>query len=303
MQCSAPVRLVDESGQEFYVPCGRCYECLQNRSSQWIQRLLLEREAWQNTYFFTLTYDDVHLPRNKDGRGTVAKQDVKTFIAGLRQRFQQGFFHFMDRKFSLPPCRFRYYITSEYGSEIYTFRPHYHGVLFIECADLDLLFLLFSSVWRRGMVDFQAAGDKAAGYVSKYLVKYSLEDISMFIEDEYGEKIFSPIERPFTLMSKGIGADYLTPAKIDWHRQSPVERGYMPKPGGKRAPLPRYFREKIFDEDMKAARLDSYLNQSPLQAWKYMSKEEFQHHLNLEERIHKERVRQAKKHYQLKKVL
>ena len=305
MECSSPVRVFSESGDPFYVRCGRCYECLQYRSSAWISRLLFERENWTNTYFFTLTYNDDNLPRNSQGRSQVSKSDIQTFIADLRKRFQQGFFNFDGFRFSLPPKLFRYYITSEYGSIDKTFRPHYHGVLYIDYDDTDTLLLLFTHCWHRGFVDFQPAGEKAVGYVSKYLVKYGLDLPELYIQDEEGNLIFSPIERPFSLMSKHLGACYLTPKKLDWHRQSPVERGYIPGHMGKKSVLPRYFRDMIFDDDMKAQRLESFLSEEALRLELENEKtvEQIKEEISAEDFLHRERVRQARRHYKKLKKL
>ena len=44
------------------MPCGKCAACLNARASRWVQRLDQERYCWQYCLFFTLTYDNEHLP-------------------------------------------------------------------------------------------------------------------------------------------------------------------------------------------------------------------------------------------------
>lgn len=311
MECSQPVRVKDpNTGEYIYVRCRHCYECLQNRSSEWVSRLLLEREAWSDTYFFTLTYDNEHVPWNMNHTRMVVSPDhVSKFVNGLRQRFQQGFFHIYGNRLELPDTKFKYYITSEYGSKEHTFRPHYHGILYINCSDEHLLYCLFLQVWGKGFIDFQAAGERAAGYVSKYLVKYTLDEEDKqddFIIDEEGEKVFAPRTRCFSHMSKGIGAGYFEhTSRLDWHREDPVSRGYIPMPGGVKLPMPRYFTQQIFDDDMRQQRAahQAMLAQKEersfarlsLDKQKVMSREEVFAHL--------ERVRQAKAHYQKKSNL
>ena len=50
------------TGEVMVVPCGRCNTCINKKASQWIQRLDQESRCWKYTAFFTLTYDQDHMP-------------------------------------------------------------------------------------------------------------------------------------------------------------------------------------------------------------------------------------------------
>lgn len=215
------------------------------------------------TYFTTLTYDEENLPHNKVWSDkedevfrlvpTVRKGDIQKFHADLRKRFSQGFFYddtfvkdgvtMVPDKIGLPKdVRFRYYVTSEYGPQ--GGRPHYHGIYFDLPEDPNLVFDLFKQIWGKGFVYAEKAKtDKAAAYVAKYLVNDSLVPHDPFAD------------RCFSLMSKGLGAGYLTPAMLDWHRADIDHRSYIPKDGS-RLYMPRYYRDRIFDDDMKARQMD-----------------------------------------------
>lgn len=241
------------------VRCNKCLPCLEYRQAGWITRLRVQMEEHPDTsYFVTLTYDNDSLPFNiakyqSDGTDyldkvpTVRKSDLVKFHKDLRKRFQQGFYFdhtlskcgFGDsRRIDLPSCRFTFYCTSEYGPAGH--RPHYHGVYFGLPEDADLTFDLFNEIWNKGFVYCEkASSDKAAAYVTKYLVNTSLVPVSVHAD------------RPFSLMSKGLGVGYLTDERKDWHRQAPVLRSYVPERGS-RSIMPRYYREKLFDDDMKA---------------------------------------------------
>lgn len=310
MECSSPVEVFDpNTGEKLFVRCRHCYECLQNRSSEWVSRLLIERDSWQDTYFFTLTYNEDSVPWNQSHtRRVVSPEHISKFTADLRQRFQQRSFHFLGQKLLLPATTFKYYITSEYGSQDHTERPHYHGIFYVNCEDEYLLFCLFTSVWNKGIVDFQRAGEKAAGYVSKYLVKYDLDEDtkSAYIFDEDGEKVFAPLTRCFSRMSKGIGSAYFShSARLDWHRLYPQERGYIPMPGGVKLPMPRYFTQKIFDDDMRQARAQHMQSESAVKerAFLRLPLSKQRSLLNDEQRAHLERVRQAVVHYKRLSIL
>jgi len=50
----------------------------------------------------------------------------------------------------------------------------------------------------------------------------------------------------FSLMSKKLGADYLTKAMVSWHKADTENRSYVNIGDGKKGSMPRYYREKIY---------------------------------------------------------
>lgn len=48
-------------------------------------------------------------------------------------------------------------------------------------------------------------------------------------------------------MSKGIGREYLQSNMAAWHKKHPAERQFLAMGDGVKAPMPRYYREKIYD--------------------------------------------------------
>lgn len=188
------------------------------------------------------------MPETQRFEPAVIKQHIIKLHKDMRKRFQQGFFQdstFKDLglskskdKVELPYCEFRYYVTSEYGSR--GINPHYHGLYWNLPDNLDLVLCLFKALWPWGFVTVYPGTDEAtAAYTAKYLVNDSLVH-------SYGP-------RPFALMSKGLGRSYLDNEKLlDWHRSDPVHRCYIPIEN-KRSIMPRYLRDRIFDDDMKAA--------------------------------------------------
>lgn len=279
---------------------------MQHRQSEWIVRLSEQAKLYPTTtYFTTLTYDDEHLPVNEvfettddlsEGNAprlapTVRKADLSKFHADLRKRFSQGFyndytlvragFEVVPSKIALPSdIRFRYYCTSEYSPKG---RPHYHGIYFGLPEDPDLVFDLFQQIWGKGFVYAEKAKtDKAAAYVAKYLVNDSLVP-----HDRYADRCFS-------LMSKGLGKSYLTPAMLDWHRAD-LSRAYIPSKNGGRLYLPRYYRLQIFDDEMRAIQMDQKLERDSYQLKLESSLSEKELWRREEQRVHQEReaVRQA----------
>lgn len=291
------IRLPDGSPQ--VVRCGKCLDCLSHRQGGWLVRLRQEMNDGA-AYFVTLTYSDDCIPiyhcLNGDEFPCVSKADIRHFLLDLRKRFQQGFF--IDRslvpfggsehRFELPPAKFKYYLTSELGP--LRSRPHYHALFFHLPEDPWLVECLFKTVWRKGFVMVEPAMTEAAGaYVSKYLVNDSLVP-----HDPRGPRMFA-------WMSKGLGKSYLDTALVDWHRAHPEGRSYHPH-GSKREILPRYWKDKIFDDDMKDRILCGCIERSEAleETLSSMTKEErLDYELN---EIHRqeEAVRQARWRFEKK---
>ena len=53
-------------GQRNTFPCGKCKYCKENKRSQWSFRLQQELKKSGNSYFYTLTYNDLHLPLKEE---------------------------------------------------------------------------------------------------------------------------------------------------------------------------------------------------------------------------------------------
>lgn len=252
-------------------------------------------------YFVTLTYNDESLPHNmvyhqfQDSAElvpTVRKSDVQKLHMDMRKRFQQGFF-FDDTLVRLgvrltpsripldPDAKWRFYLTSEYGPEGH--RPHYHALYFGLPEDPNVTFCLFESLWKKGFVYCEKAiSDKAAAYVGKYLINSSLVPVHR------------EADRPFSLMSKGLGSGYLDSSLVDWHREAPRERSYFPVKDQK-AVLSRYLRDKIFDDDMKAAILDDAVRREDIEKARIDSLDPVSKLMYYEDLKHKEEeaIRQA----------
>lgn len=254
----------------------------------------------------TLTYDDQHLPLNpgeiEDENGdtvfsmdpcipSVRKADLQKFHMDLRKRFQQGYYTddtlkkvgFGDvERIPLPDTHFSYYCTSEYGPEGH--RPHYHGFYMGLPEDPDITFGLFNAVWRKGYVYCEMAqSEKCAAYVAKYLVNTSLVPVSRFAD------------RPFALMSKGLGSSYIeNPDMVEWHRSDYLRRSYIPLKGSRQV-MSRYLRDKVFDDGMKADILEAALDreQAAEEAFALLPDDEQYKQITERKHAQEEAVRQA----------
>lgn len=214
MECLQPKYLHQ---REITVPCGKCPFCLATRRSDWVQRLNVEWKHSQASAFITLTYADAHLPyRFCNTEGVYKPQLNKTDL-------QKWFRAIRDAGYKI-----RYYAVGEYGSK--TYRPHYHVLLFGSVPE-DVI----RKTWDKGLVHIGQVTQASVGYCSKYIINSKVSEMINGRSD------------PFAVMSRkpGIGAQYLKPAMIAWHKSD--RKNYMIQDGQKRH-LPRYYKEKIFSK-------------------------------------------------------
>lgn len=213
MMCISPVSIPRPKGRGSHdridVPCGKCVACLNRRRSDWSVRLSQELRISQTAFFVTLTYSTPNLL--PDG---VNVDDVQKYIKRLRKH--------------LEPVKIRYYLTAEYGSN--TFRPHYHLIVFNVPVDKQDLLL---SCWKKGFIYVGEVNAKTIGYVTKYII---------------GKESYPKDKtKPFSLMSKGLGKNYVE-SRTNWHL-SDTSRFYVVLPRGLRCALPRYYRDKIYSKE------------------------------------------------------
>lgn len=232
-------------------PCRKCIPCLIARQKAWVSRLVEELRNHDFNYFVTLTYDDDHVPIDENGEMCFNKQHYIKLNMDMRKRFQQGKLanpvsdlvlgspSFLD----LPKdVKYKFYLTTEYGPT--TFRPHAHGVWYGLPGDINLVEVLFRTLWPYGFVSVFPAAEGAAGYISKYLVSDGVG------KDSYHGNGMPP----FSLMSKSLGLSYVK-RMGDWHRSDP--KRMFTQSHGSKGTMDRYLKHKIYDQEV----LDQYADQ------------------------------------------
>lgn len=174
--CLNPRKIINRSNhfdesKPYYltVPCGKCPECCNNSCNEWFTRSYFEwTEHPVSTFFYTLTFNEEHLPHFMN-IPCFNKKLVQKFIKRLRAR--------------LAPSRtLKYLITSEFG-ETYG-RPHHHVEFFVsEWINPFQFYKLVEECWTYGFVKpgknvGQVNNMNALRYVTKYITKdFSHTDI------------------------------------------------------------------------------------------------------------------------------
>ncbi|AXH75620.1 MAG: replication initiator protein [Microviridae sp.] len=242
MQCMQPFNLkLVEQGKTVPVPCGKCPACYKRRVSAWSFRLMQQERIAETSYFITLTYDTRAVPITNSGYMGLQKKDVQLFLKRVRKVHSGSSVSYI-----------KYYCVGEYGGKSY--RPHYHIIIFNLQLELmysrdDLKLLDYSDYdgqvqvkclqWPHGMTTVGRVTGASVGYTLKYMSKVS--KIPMHKNDDRLKE--------FALMSKGLGVNYLTEQIIQWHKDAPDERMYVPLLDGKKASMPRYYKNKLYTKN------------------------------------------------------
>lgn len=140
---------------------------------------------------------------------------------------------------SLKGDKIKYYAVGEYGDKARYFtplgRPHYHALIFYR-GNLDWfnVSLKIKEAWPYGICQVLPV-QGAQGYVTKYILKFDKRE---------------HIVKPFSLISHGLGIEYLSDAMTRYHQRNLIS--FASKPGGFKISLPRYYKDKIFNTAQKA---------------------------------------------------
>lgn len=222
MICPNPILVRRGTPQEMYVPCGKCYYCLQNYRNMWITRLKAENLHATDGLFVTLTYDDQHLP---------VEAYVDTYTGEVLYKQypnKKGFQKFLKRLRKNFP--FRYFAVPEYGDS--TGRVHWHVLFFFDFLVDIHTYDVIDNTWQDGSIIYYGTIEDAS---IVYVTKYVLKDTSIL---PFG------IRDNIMLCSRvpPIGSHLLMSFKEQAIKNNNFTRVAF---GGYQATLPRLFRDKF----------------------------------------------------------
>ena len=173
------------------VPCGKCYECVKQKTNQMVARMYLEQKKHSDFGFFvTLTYDDAHLPFALCDDGsllpTLNKKDVQDFLKRLRINLTRKGVDISD---------FKYFYIGEYGmTNTDNKRPHYHMCVFFDVLPVNEFYDFVSLAWKNGNIKVDIVNDARLRYcANSHATANKLFPVS------------DGVCRPFSQWSKGFG--------------------------------------------------------------------------------------------------
>lgn len=231
MLCDRPIYVKTGTGDTVPVPCGSCAPCKHRRVNSWVFRLLQEDKVSYYSHFVTLTYDTRFVPISPNGFHTLCKEDFQLYMKRLRKL--------------CPGYTLKYYAVGEYGSQ--NKRPHFHAIIF-NVDDPNKFF----DAWH---IDGVPRGTIHVGTVSSDSIAYCMKYID---KNTFKRKFYRDDRVPeFSLMSKGLGASYLSNNQVVRYHKSDLGNTFVTKPDGWKVAMPRYYKEKLYTADEKLQIMDN----------------------------------------------
>lgn len=230
MQCLHPIHIRLPTGEPQTVPCGKCISCQENHRKEWFFRLKSEQRGAKSSFIVTLTYDDANLPSLVEFRSKVFSEveylyspycikDVQDFHKRLRKRIS-----------------FRFFGVAEYGSR--SLRPHYHIMYFFDTVhDIHFLMRTFLDAWKLGsQMTIDYLTDASINYCLKYILK------------NFDSRVNRPQPKIFCSKRPYIGSNFITDEKVSFFYSKACDNSDFV---GFTQVLPRIYRDRFFDDDLK----------------------------------------------------
>lgn len=242
--CLNPIHIMtrpkEGESRPVVVSCGKCLECIRQKSIEWAFRILDEASQFKDNCFITLTYNNEHLPLD----GNVSRREVQLFMKRLRK--------------ALSPVKVRFFACGEYGKKFG--RPHYHLIIFGWYPSDSFYFgmdgktklyrsPLLEKCWHFGFSTVAKVTYETALYCAKYMNKYQYDRERFKHRRDPDYVLHSP---PFIQMSNrpGIGFNCVYRCDLKYDR---IYRN------GKSTKIPRYYlkvmeRDGVWLDDFKELR-------------------------------------------------
>lgn len=241
MKCYCPISVENsKDGGRVTVPCGWCDACKKNRSADWAFRLEEQQKNSMSAFFVTLTYNDTYIPTNDEGFQTLNKEHIIRYNKRLRKKLQtrKGGASRLYKEYP-----FKYYTVGEYGTN--TIRPHYHSIMYnIHADDQEMVLDCWQEKWEK------TKHKSYMGFVTiDQLIPARIRYVTNYITNKKQKKYYEDLNivPPFSMMSKGLGYNYVEDCK-KWHTEN---NAYYSEFKGYKQRLPRYYKEKIWTNDIE----------------------------------------------------
>lgn len=233
MSCISPTEMkIDtryKGKQTIKIDCRHCMNCMikrqQNIEFLAKKELLYTYKKGKSAAFVTLTYDDNHLPVNKEGFYTLNRKDIQLWLKNMRRQ--------MDYYNEKIPFKVMY--CGEYGdgthsttnTGVSTHRPHYHLVIF--GLNTSQVKKYTRKLWKHGLCDIGELSFGGIRYLCKYMTKATPDKDVKFLRETVN------VQNPFFYHSIGLGKEW-----INENINKIVEDGFTYNINGKINLFPAY---------------------------------------------------------------
>lgn len=242
------------------LPCGKCLDCRLAYARDWANRCVVESLSYGYNWFFTVTYNNEHLPLiYKDDvtpSASLWKDDILAFIKAVRNHWQYKYEH----------TGIRFFLAGEYGDK--SFRPHYHLIVFnLPLGKLDYYAKSplgdvyytcdeLNKCWNKGYIVIGEMTSQSAAYTARYCLKKIKDGQS----DVYSQLGIIP---EYTNCSRrpGIGKVW-----YDKHKEQLFSQGFVSVSDGQKSL--RVYPGRYFKRLYKSEHEAEYLKYQELQLYK-----------------------------------
>ena len=224
------VTMIDKRVEKVAIGCGKCIECLKQKSNEWRVRLLEEiKHNKTKAHFVTLTFsnDSIKELTNSNRIWELQGYERDNAIASEAvRRFKERW----RKKHGKQP---RAWLITELGHQG-TENIHLHGIIWTEHGE-DITptwkygFTWNSSEQYRGWVN-----EQTVNYVIKYCTKLDTQ------REYYKPKIYA---------SNGLGKDHFKHIDKQYDYKGDQTREFYKTSKGYKVGLPKYYRNKAFTEE------------------------------------------------------
>lgn len=236
-----PAIVTDERTRYVPIGCGKCMECMRQRSREWQVRLHEELRTDDKTMklFVTLSFSDESLIKlEKDLNSNLDGYNLDNKIATLAVR------RFLERWRKTYKASLKHWLVTELG-QTNTERIHIHGILWSGHSDREPTVHMqrdfiaqLNKYWQYGNIwvgDY--VNERTINYIVKYLHK---------ADPKHQNYV------PIVLCSKGLGKNYINryDSKNNVYAEKNTNELYTTRNGIK-LPLPKYYRNKIYTDEQK----------------------------------------------------
>jgi len=219
-------QLNDERAKFVPVGCGKCMECMKQKSREWQVRLHEEIRNFKSVQYVTLSFSDESLneiDKEIDKKLTGYDRDNKIATIAVRR--------YLERWRKKYKTSVKHWLVTELG-QTNTERIHIHGLIWTDkIKDIETIWQ-YGNVWIGDYVN-----EKTINYIIKYIHKIDLK-----------HKYYTPI----ILCSKGIGSNYLNrfDSKNNMYNEKKTNELYTTR-NGLKLPMPKYYRNKIYTDEQR----------------------------------------------------
>lgn len=203
------------------IGCGKCMQCMKQKSRNWQYRIIEDIKVNTNAKFITLTFSNKSIKELAEELKELSGYALDNAIATLAVR------RFLERWRKEYGKSVRHWLVTELGHNG-TENIHLHGILWTDKIESIERIWKYGYVWDGKKVNemkINYVSAKTASYITKYMNKIDKKHI-------YYNSI--------VLCSKGIGSNYVEKNK---------KKDYYKGENGSKIALNTYWKNKLFSEE------------------------------------------------------